>query len=316
MIDLFRSSHPVLLAPMAGYTDSVFRSLCMEFGCDLTVSEMVSAKGLIYENRRTQEYLELGNQESHVCIQLFGHEPEILASAASLVCDELGDRLYSIDINMGCPAPKIVSNGDGSALLKNPVLAGKITKAVKTASRVPVTVKIRKGFDSGEDIASSFAMMLEDSGADSITVHPRTRTQQYSGNADWSVIRAVKRSVSIPVVGNGDIHDSTSALKMLQETGCDGLMIGRAALGNPWIFSEIKASLSGSFFSPPSESDRFKMAYRHAEQIVSVKGTHALVELRKHIPLYLKGVRCSKEIRQQLNSVETLAQLRHLLLDR
>ena len=190
MSTLFQSP-PVLLAPMAGYTDSVFRSLCMQFGCDLAFTEMISAKGLIYENQRTKDYLKLGDHEHLIGVQLFGHEPDILASAASRVCDEIGDRLYCIDLNMGCPAPKITSNGDGSALMKDPVLAGRIVSAVKKASRVPVTVKIRKGFEPEDNLAASFASVLEESGADAITVHPRTRAQQYSGEADWSDRKSV-----------------------------------------------------------------------------------------------------------------------------
>ncbi len=309
-------AHPVLLAPMAGYTDIAFRALCTRFGCDLTCTEMVSAKGLLYGSVRTAEYLHLGADEPYIAVQLFGHEPEVLAAAVRRVCRALGNRLCCIDLNMGCPAPKIVSNGDGSALLKDPELAGKLVSAAVQSSSVPITVKMRMGWDADANVAIPFAYIMEENGAAALTVHPRTRAQQYSGTADWSVIRAVKQAVSIPVIGNGDVTDGASAKAMLEQTGCDGIMVARGALGNPWIFAEIKAALENRPYSPPTDRERFLIAIEHAERIVAEKGEHGLVELRKHIPYYIRGTRNAKELRQKVNAVQTVAQLRDLLLDR
>lgn len=310
----YPAAHPILLAPMAGYTDAAFRALCLGCGCDLTCTEMVSAKGLLFGSVRTTEYLRLAPEESKIAVQLFGHEPDVLSDAAKLVCDALGERLACIDLNMGCPAPKIVSNGDGSALLKNPSLAGRIVAAVAAASRVPVTVKFRKGFDDGENIAVPFAVILEENGASAVTVHPRTRAQQYGGKADRSVIRSVKEAVSIPVIGNGDIASGADALRMLRETGCDGVMAARGALGNPWLFAEIRAAFAGEPYTPPTDRERYETAVLHAERIVAEKGPHGLVELRKHIPFYLRGTRNARELRQKINGVHDVSELRALLL--
>ncbi len=310
----YPAAHPILLAPMAGYTDAAFRALCLGCGCDLTCTEMVSAKGLLFGSVRTTEYLRLAPEESKIAVQLFGHEPDVLSDAAKLVCDALGERLACIDLNMGCPAPKIVSNGDGSALLKNPSLAGRIVAAVAAASRVPVTVKFRKGFDDGENIAVPFAVILEENGASAVTVHPRTRAQQYGGKADRSVIRSVKEAVSIPVIGNGDIASGADALRMLRETGCDGVMAARGALGNPWLFAEIRAAFAGEPYTPPTDRERYETAVLHAERIVAEKGPHGLVELRKHIPFYLRGTRNARELRQKINGVRDVSELRALLL--
>jgi len=298
---------------MAGYTDVVFRALCTSFGCDLTYTEMVSAKGLTFGNAKTADYLLLGEEESSVGVQLFGHEPDRMADAAKYVSDRLGPRLRCIDLNMGCPAQKIVSNGDGSALMKTPALAGRIVEAVKAASPVPVTVKFRKGWDG--DTCVSFAKMLETSGADAICLHPRTRVQQYEGKADRAAIGAVKAAVHIPVIGNGDITCGESAVSMIRETGCDGVMIGRGALGRPWIFAEVKAALAGAPYAEPDVSERLTIALRHAERIEAVKGPHGLVELRKHLPRYLHGIRGAAALRTRLNDAKTAAEIREFLLD-
>lgn len=309
----YPSNMPILLAPMAGYTDIVFRALCVSFGCDLTYTEMVSAKGLSFGNAKTADYLTLGDNEASVAVQLFGHEPDLLADVAKEVCDKLGERLCCIDLNMGCPAQKIVSNGDGSALMRTPALAGAIVEAVKKASAVPVTVKFRKGWDG--DTCVSFAKVLEEHGADAITLHPRTRVQQYEGTADRSAIAAVKAAVSIPVIGNGDITSGQSAKEMLERAHCDGLMVGRGALGRPWIFREIKAALRGEPYAPPTVEERLRIALEHAERIEAQKGAHGLVELRKHLPRYLVGMRNAASLRVRLNEAKSVPEIRQLLLD-
>ena len=298
---------------MAGYTDVVFRALCTSFGCDLTCTEMISAKGLTFKNVKTAQYLSLGADEDRIAVQLFGYEPDLLADAVKIVSDHLGPRLCCIDVNMGCPAQKIVSNGDGSALMRTPALAGKIIETMKAVSPVPVTVKFRKGWD--DDTCVSFAKVLEQSGADALCLHSRTRVQQYRGLADRSAIGAVKAAVSIPVIGNGDITDGENAVSMLRETGCDGVMVGRAALGRPWIFREIKAAIANEPYTPPTLAERLEVAIRHAERIEQEKGPHGLVELRKHLPRYLYGIRGSAALRTKLNEAKNAAEIRAFLLD-
>lgn len=306
---------PVLLAPMAGYTDSAFRLLCRSFGCDLCCTEMVSAKGLSHFNGRTEALLAVDPEETDVAVQLFGSDADILASEAERLSDTLGARLRLIDINMGCPAGKIVKNGEGSALMRTPELAARIVTAVVKKSRVPVTVKIRAGWDDTTRTAPEFAAMLEDCGAAAVTVHGRTRMQQYGGRSDPAVIAAVKARVHIPVIGNGDVTDGQSALQLLSDTGCDGVMVARGALGNPFIFAEIRAALDGKPYTPPTDADRRETAVRHADMVVARKGEYGLVELRKHIPRYIGGTRGAAKLRTALMNAATVADLRALLLD-
>lgn len=295
---------PVLLAPMAGITDSAFRRLCIERGCDYTFTEMVSANGLHYKNRKTQELISISEAEKPCGVQLFGHDPAIIAETVQRLFESLvsSEDVSIVDINMGCPAPKITSNGDGSALMKNPALAGKIIEAAVKASPVPVSVKFRKGWDENSVNAVEFARIAEKSGASFITVHGRTRMQMYSGKADRELIKSVVDAVNIPVVGNGDIFSGESALDMLETTGCAALMVARGAQGDPFIFSEIKAALYGENYVKPSESERLDTAIRHIEEYVSGHGGGAFVDMRKHIAWYTKGMYGSNELRRQVNS--------------
>ncbi len=311
----FSTETPVLLAPMAGYTDSAFRILCRSFGCDLAYTEMVSAKGLHFLNARTELVLSIDADEPPVAVQLFGSDPAIMGEQAERLCDLAGDRLVLIDLNMGCPAQKIVKNGDGCALMRDLPLAARVIEQAARHSRVPVTVKFRKGWDAAHENAADFARMAEQSGAAALTVHGRTREQQYGGAADLACIAAVKQAVSIPVIGNGDVRDGASAKRMLTETGCDGVMIGRGALGNPFVFAAVKSALAGLPHTPPDRRARMALALKHAEMTWERKGENGLVELRKHIPFYFAGFPGAARLRVAANNVKTLPELRRLLLD-
>lgn len=306
---------PLFLAPMAGFTDCAYREICKDFGCDVTESEMVSAKGFHYGNEKTRELIYISEKEKPAVVQLFGHEPGILAEAAEIIQENLGDRLLALDINMGCPAPKITGNGDGSTLMRDPLLVESVVRAVADSVAVPVAVKIRKGIHEGQENAVEIAMAAEAGGASWITVHGRTADQMYRGKADLESIASVKSRVSVPVVGNGDITDADSALRMIRETGCDGLMIGRGALGNPWIFREIRASIRGTEYQGPGLEEKVRIALRHAEQTVAYKGERGVIELRKHIFYYFRALPGATEIRRRLQTASTLQELRHLLLD-
>ncbi len=271
--------------------------------------------GLLYKDRNTERLLETARNDVPLSVQLFGREPEILAEAAARVADILGEDLLTIDLNMGCPVPKIVRGGEGSALMLEPERAGRIVEAVTKAVRVPVSVKIRKGFDEERGNAAEFAKVLEDSGASLIAVHGRTRSQMYSGKADLGAIAEVKRSVRIPVIGNGDITGAESALRMLDETGCDGVMVGRGALGNPWVFRQIRAALDGKAAALPTQHDRIAAAVRLAEMTVEDKGERGIVELRKHLCYYLKGMKGASEIRRNLQLASDLDTVVRILLD-
>ena len=296
------------LAPMAGVTDRAFREICVDFGAAYVVGEMVSCRGLTYNNVKTKELLELSDNERPAAVQLFGNEPEIMAQAAVMAMEYRPDI---IDINMGCPAPKIAMNGMGSALMKDPELCGKIVSAVKAAVDIPVTVKMRKGWDKNSVNAVEVARICEAAGADAITVHGRTREQQYMPSADWDIIRQVKKAVNIPVIGNGDITSADLAARMLEDTGCDLVMIGRGALGNPWIFHEISMLIGHDRPSlPVSNAERISVLLRHVSKICEYKGEKiGMREARKHAAWYFKGIHGAAALRRQAVQLETFEDL-------
>ncbi|WP_294344378.1 tRNA dihydrouridine synthase DusB [uncultured Clostridium sp.] len=290
----------VFLAPMAGVTDSAFRRICVEQGCGMVTTELISAKGLYYGSENTEALLKLTNEEKPAAVQIFGRDPYIMAKAAERFDSD--DRFFAIDINMGCPAPKVVKNGEGSALLKEPELAAEIVREVSRATSKPVTVKYRIGFDSNSINAVEFGKVLEEAGAKCITLHGRTREQMYSGTANWDIIRQVKESVSIPVVGNGDVNSFDSALRLFQETNCDAIMIGRGAQGNPFIFREVGDYLNGREIRRPTNEEKIDTVIRHLKLEIEDFGEYKAVrEMRKHIAWYLKGLKNSIDIKNQIN---------------
>ncbi len=304
MIDMheFFAAHRLLLAPMAGVSDEAFRSLCREQGASLTYSEMVSAKGLSYANEKTRHLLDLAPGEDMIAVQLFGHEPEIMASQAAWVEQEMGTHLAYIDINMGCPARKIVTKGDGSALMRDPALAAAIVSAVRGAVEHPVTVKFRRGWAMGDETAPEFARRMEDAGACAVAVHGRFAEQLYRGSAEWDCIARVKRAVGVPVVGNGDVRSGADARALIDRTGCDAVMIGRGAEGNPWLFAQAAAALRGD--APPAAPDasaRIDMARRHARLLAQRDGRN-IVRMRKHAAWYMAGLPGASAARGKINA--------------
>ncbi|MDO4459054.1 MAG: tRNA dihydrouridine synthase DusB [Clostridia bacterium] len=304
-----------ILAPMAGATDKTFRKICSDFGSAYTITEMVSSKAIMFNQKNTRELMDLSGDNHPVAIQLFGDDPFTMAKAAERAM-EFGPDM--IDINMGCPVPKIAGNGCGSALMKRPDLCGNIVRAMKQAVDIPITVKIRKGWDNDSVNAVEVAKICEDAGADAIAVHGRTRTQMYEPPADWEIIRLVKEAVKVPVIGNGDILGANSAAMMIDRTGCDAVMVGRAALGNPWIFREINACLRDELriMPPPSIEERILVIRKHIGSMCEAKGEErGMKEARKHVGWYMHGLRNAAEFRRRAGYLSTIQELDELMRD-
>lgn len=304
----------VILAPMAGVSDLPFRLLCSKQGAGMVCMEMVSAKAIMYRNRNTEELLQIHPQEGPASLQLFGSDPDIIADMAK----QIEDRPFAVlDINMGCPVPKVVNNGEGSALMKNPKLAEEIVRKTVAAISKPVTVKIRRGFDEEHVNAVEMAKRMEDAGAAAVAVHGRTREQFYSGQADWEIIAKVKEAVSIPVIGNGDVDSPQKAKQMLKETGCDGIMVARAARGNPWIFREITSYLENETIPErPTGEEMYEMIMEHGKLMLECKGEYTAVrEMRKHVSWYTVGYPNSARLRGMINSLESMEELERCVKD-
>ena len=312
--EIYGTDFPIILAPMAGITDLPFRILCKEQGADVMVTEMISAKALFYGNKNTLPLMQTEEEEKPIGVQIFGSEPELMGEMAH----KIEDKGFSyIDINMGCPVPKIVNNKEGSALMLNPELAGRIVKEVSKAVSLPVTVKFRKGFDADHINAPEFAQIMEENGAAAVAVHGRTRVQYYTGQADWDIIRDVKNAVSIPVIGNGDIFKGEDAVKMRDYTGCDGIMVARGAKGNPWIFRQILHYFeTGEHLPKPPASEVAQMILRHARMMLEFKGEYiGIREIRKHAAWYTAGYPHGARLRVAINQVENYEQLETLLME-
>ena len=302
----------ILLAPMAGITDLSFRKLCKEQGAGLVETEMVSSKAIFYNDEKTLKMLNMEGEKRPIVVQIFGSDPEVMAKAT----EYLNDKADIIDINMGCPAPKVVKNGDGSKLLLDLELVGKIVEAVVKVSKVPVTVKLRKGWDSDHVVAVEAAKIIEEKGASAIIIHGRTREEFYTGKADWNIIKEVKEAVKIPVIGNGDVVDSTSAKEMFDKTNVDGIMIGRGTLGNPWIFKQIISTLNNEEYLGPTKEEKLETILKHYDMLTAEKGEYTAVrEMRKHVSFYIKGMENATTIRNEINSLEDEEEIKKILID-
>ncbi len=314
-----------VLAPMAGFTDASFRLLCRQLGAELTVTEMISAAALCFSDTKTARLARLPHGDSPAAVQLFGHDPDQMRRAAGMIAS--GEYVGAcsthppamIDLNMGCPVKKIVSSGDGSALMRDPALAGRIVRAAAEGAEpfgIPVTVKIRAGWDDSSKNAVAVARIAAENGAAAVTVHGRTRAQMYAPSADWSIIAAVREALpqKIPVIGNGDVVTAEDYFRLRRETGCDGVAIGRAALGDPWVFAAIRAAAAGEEFSPPTEEERRRTAFALARDVIAAEGEGAVRECRGRIAHFLRGMRGAAEMRAQIHRAESLAEMREILL--
>ncbi len=303
----------VFLAPMAGITDIAFRTICALYGCGITYSEMVSAKGIMHNSKNTKKLLEIDEKEDKIAVQLFGSDPDILADMAKRLEDN--PKIAFFDINMGCPAPKIFKNGDGSALMQNPELIGKIVKTVSQNIKKPLTIKIRKGINNNNINALEIAKIAEENGAKGIAIHGRTREQFYSGNADWSIIKKIKENTSLTVIGNGDIDTPQKAKEILEYTKCDAIMIGRASQGNPFIFKNVIHYLkTGEILEEPSLEEKLQVALQHLALLAKYKGEYiATREMRKHLCWYIKGIPKCSSIRQAINKIEDYKELENFI---
>lgn len=321
MIGNVQLNNPFLLAPLAGVTDSPFRRLCKEYGAALVYSEMVSAKGLYYEGRKTEELLDFHQDESPIAYQIFGAEPDFMAKAVEILAER---NNQIIDVNMGCPVPKVVKNGEGAALMKTPKLAAEIVKAMvakeeEMAERLerpakPITVKFRTGWDEVSINVVDFGQRMEEAGAAALAVHGRTRGQMYRGKANWELIARLKEKVTKPVIGNGDIYSGTDAIRMMGETGCDFVMIARGAMGKPWIFREAIQALSGQASQGVSLEERRQLIYKQAQMLVEAKGSkRGYLEMRKHLNWYLKGVPGAAKMRSLVNTIESLEDIEKVI---
>ncbi len=299
------------LGPMAGVTDKVYRLICQEMGCDVTVTEMVSAKAIYYNNPKTSLLLDSDPKEEQVRIQLFGREPELMAEMARRIDNP---HIKGFDVNMGCPVPKVVNNGEGSALMKEPKRIGEIVEALVKATDKPVSIKIRAGFTPEDKNAPEVSRIAQESGATTVAIHGRTREEYYSGKADWSIIRAAKEAVTIPIIANGDVDSPEALAAIVEATGCDGAMIGRAAMGNPWIFSQLKEGMNGEVITTPSLEEKIQVIRRHGYNLAEHKGEFiAMREMRKHIAWYTKGMRHATTLRGHVNTMETCQDMDALL---